>query len=330
MALTRSDDEEVLTGLSFLKRNAVEDVAKRSAQYRVANVSLPPATKYREWLREAAFTWPNGRTDSRAFIACILEYFGHEYCRQAGLDWQKMTVWLRSIADQDRDKDVSHPLMFIVAESLLNRRCGLPGSFVPATPNTGIDHGVDLRDKHDNHVDKNISELTCKGILHRKNDTWKECSREGAGWKLACSCGVSYRVSGVPSSGKARLTVEAYGARYHDLISMGPAHGGSTRAASRGLHTVDAQFVRWARYFGFSKINELSTAATQRLRDRWCSLVQNAQPDKRITSAYRVDPKLYRTLWRYDRDWFAAFNLANRTRLKRPLSTGDDVERVKH
>jgi hypothetical protein len=325
-ALKRCDDEEILKGLSFLQRSAIEDVAKRGAQYRATNDSLPSAMKYREWLRDAGFVWPNGRTDSRAFIASILEYFGHEYCQQAGLDWQKMTVWLRSIADQGRDKDVSHPLMFIVAESLLNRRCGCLGSFLPAVPSTGKDDGIGCRVSHDDYVDKNIDELTCKGILHRTNDTWKERSREGAGWKLVCSCGVSYRVSGASSSGKARLTAEAYGSRYKSLICKGGVNYVCARCASRGHHVANAEFLRWARHAGFSRANGLSIAAIQRLRDQWRSLVQSAQPDKKITSAYRADPELYRTLRRHDRNWFAAFNLVNRTCRKRSLPTVDNAE----
>jgi Tn7-like transposition protein D len=212
-----------------------------------------------------------------------------------------------------RGRDASHPFMFIAAESLLNRRSALPGSFVPATQNTVIAPRAQSLDSHGNSVDKSIGELSCVGILHRKNDTWKAPSREGAGWKLACSCGVSYRASDVSSSEKAQLTVEAYGVRYQDLISMGPADGVSARTASRELHAVNARFLRWARYAGFSKDKDLSREAIQRMRDRWCLLVKNARPEKRITSAHCADSNLYRNLSRYDRDWFVEFNLENRT-----------------
>ncbi|WP_429353522.1 TniQ family protein [Paraburkholderia sp. 32] len=320
-ALKGRADEEVLTRLSFSERSAIEDVAKRSARYRMANDGLPSASTYCELLRDAGFVWPDGRTDSRAFIASALGHFGHEYCRLTGLDWQKMTVWVRNIADQGRGRDASHPFMFIAAESLLNRHFALPGSFVPATRNTVIAHGAESLDSCGDAVGKTVGELSCVGILHRKSDTWKECSREGAGWKLACSCGVSYRASEVSSSEKAQLTVEAYGARYQSLISMRFADSVSARTPSQGPHTANARFLRWARYAGFSKDRVLSKEAIQRMRDRWCSLVKSAQPDKRITSAHRIDSNLYRTLCRYDRDWFVAFNLANRTRPKRSLLT---------
>ncbi|MPW24006.1 hypothetical protein GCT13_46940 [Paraburkholderia sp. CNPSo 3157] len=185
MALKGRTDEDVLTPVSFSERSAIEDVAKRSARYRMANDGLPSASSYRELLRDAGFVWPDGRTDSRAFIASALGHFGREYCWLAGLDWQKMTVWLRNIADQGRGRDASHPFMFIAAESLLNRRCASPGSFVPAAQNTVIVPGAESPDSHGDAADKNISELSCVGILHRKNDTWKTCSREGAGWE-AC------------------------------------------------------------------------------------------------------------------------------------------------
>ena len=276
MALKGCADEEVLTRVSFSERSAIEDVAQRSAQYRMANDSLPSATKYREWLREARFVWPNGRTDNRAFIACVLDHFGHGYCRFAGLDWQKMTVWLRNIADQGGGSDSSHPFMFIAAESLLNCRCALPGSFVPARQNTVIAPGADSLDRLelDNTVDKSIGGPSCVGILHRKNDTWKECSREGAGWKLACSCGVSYRASDVSFAEKAQFTVAAYGERYQSLISMRLADSISAPTASQGAYTVNARFLRWARYAGFCKDKDLSREAIQRMRDRWCSLVK--------------------------------------------------------
>ncbi|MHB9833325.1 TnsD family Tn7-like transposition protein [Paraburkholderia terrae] len=317
MALKRSTDEDILTRVSFSESSAIEDIAKRSAQYRKANSSLTPATTMRELLRDAGFVWPDGSMENRAVVACVLEYFGREYCWLAGLDWQRMSIWLRNIADQERGRDASHPFMFIAAESLLNRRCASPGSFVPAAQNTVVAPDAESLDSDGIAVDKSMGELLCVGILHRKNDTWKECSREGAGWKLACSCGVSYRASDVSVSEKAKLTVAAYGARYQNLIFIGHVNGVSARTASQRPYTVNARFFRWARYAGFRKDGNLSREAIQPMRDRWCSLVENAQTERRITSAHRIDSKLYRTLCRYDRDWFVAFNLANRTRPKR-------------
>jgi hypothetical protein len=313
-ALKSDSDEDIVIRVSFSERRAIEDIARRSAQYRMANNNLPSAATYRELLRDAGLTWPNGMIDNRAFIACALEHFGPEYCRLVGLDWQKMTVWLRNIADEGRDRDTSHPFMFIAAESLLKHRCALPGSFAPAMQNTLSARGFGSLDSDGKEGVKDISKLSCCGILHRKNDTWKECSREGGGWTLACSCGVSYRASDMSSSEKTQLMVKAYGERYRNLICGGFSDGISAQTASRGLHAANARFLRWARYAGFSREKDLSNGAIQHLRNRWCSLVQNAQPKRRITSAHHVDARLYRTLSRYDRDWFSAFNHENRTR----------------
>ncbi|WP_321932149.1 TniQ family protein, partial [Paraburkholderia guartelaensis] len=234
-ALKGLADEEILSRLSLSDKSAIEDVAKRSAQYRRENNSLPSAATYRELLRDAGFAWSNGKIDSHAFIGYALEYFGQEYCQLVGLGWQKMTVWLRNIVDQWGDRDSSHPFMFIVAESLLDRRCALPGSFVPATQNTLLASGSESPDGDGEVVAKDTSKLSCVGILHRKDDTWIDCSREGAGWALACSCGVSYWVSDVSITEKTQLTVRGYGARYRSLISGGIDVGISARTASRGL-----------------------------------------------------------------------------------------------
>ncbi|WP_408529753.1 TnsD family Tn7-like transposition protein [Paraburkholderia nemoris] len=317
MALKGAADEQILTRTSFFERSAIEDVARRSARYRMANGTIPLASTYRELLQDAGFVWPSGRMNDRAFIASFLAHFGKEYCRLAGLNWQKMTVWLRNIVDRERGGKPSHPFMFIAVESLLNRRCASPGSFVPATQGRVIELSTESSESPDGTVDQSIQKLSCVGILHRNNDMWRECAREGSGWKLVCSCGVSYQASDVSQCGKAKVTVKAYGWRYQSLIAMRLADGVSVGAMSQESYMKNANFLRWARNAGFSKDKGFSKDEIQDLRGRWCSLVQNARPAKRITSAYRVDSKLYRTLCRYDREWFAAFNLANRTRPKR-------------
>ncbi|SOF01115.1 TniQ protein [Burkholderia sp. OK233] len=322
MTLRCPTDEKTLNRVSLPEIAAIEDVARRSAQYRMVNDGLTSTETFCELLREARFMWSDGRMDSRAFTACFLEHFGEEYCRLAGLDWQKMTVWLRNIAGQGRGRDFPHPFMFIAAESLLSRRCAMPGSFVPATQSLVLAAQIDSVNGYGDAVERGMRGASCVGILHRRDDTWTACSREGAGWKLACSCGVSYRASGISPSENAQLTEEAYGARYHGLLSMGIVDGVSAGFGSQRFHTL-SRFLRWARCAGFSKNKDFSIEAIQRLRDRWCSLVQNARPEKRITSAHQVDPELYRTLTRHDGEWFAAFNLANRTCLKRSLPTAE-------
>jgi hypothetical protein len=58
---------------------------------------------------------------------------------------------------------------------------------------------------------------------------------------------------------------------------------------------------------------QFSQREIEAFRARWHSIVQSARPDKRITSAYRVDSKLYRILSRHDHAWLMAYNQSNKT-----------------
>ncbi|CAD6560120.1 TniQ family protein [Paraburkholderia sabiae] len=320
LALMRCADEEILTRLSLSERSAIEDLAKRSTQYRMTNDSLPSASAYRGLLSDAGFLRSCGKTDNYGFVASVLEYFGLGYCRLVGLNLQKMTVWLHNIVDRAKGIESCHPFMSIAAESLLNRLCASPGSFVPMTQNGAIDSDKSLQ-RDVNAVDMRKARLSCVGILHRKIDTWKECSREGTDIKLSCSCGVSYRMSNISFSETAQLKVETYGVRYQSLLSTGLNNDVRVKNLLQRPHTADVRFLRWARYAGFSKNTDVSNEEIQRMRDRWRLLVMSGRPDKRITSAHRSDSILYRTLSRYDRDWFVAFNLENRTRSKHSSTT---------
>ncbi|WP_321813121.1 MULTISPECIES: TnsD family Tn7-like transposition protein [unclassified Paraburkholderia] len=315
-AVKRDDDKLVLEEMSTAERNAIEDVAKRSAECRAARESLPSAKTYREFLRDARIVWPNGRIDERAFIAAVLGYLGNEYCQIAGVSWQKMTSWLRNIAKEEENNEHSHPLMFIAAESLLRYRCESPGYYLPADKVFAVGRSFELRESSNSIDDEILKEFACRGILHRKNDNWKAFSGEGPAWLVTCSCGVSYQALKASSDGRAQLTVRAYGDRYHRLILAGKSGGVVTEASSREVNLNHTKFTRWARCAGFYKERNSATKEIPRLRVRWQSLIEHAQPGKRITSAYQLDPPLYRTLRRYDREWFVAFNLENRKRLK--------------
>ncbi|SAL05005.1 hypothetical protein AWB78_07241 [Caballeronia calidae] len=306
-------DEDVLTRVSWSERSAIDDIAKRSAHYRMSNNNLPSAAAYRELLRDAKFVWANGRTDNHAFVACVLNHFGHEYCRVAGLDRQKMIVWLRNIVDPGRDENASHPLMFIAAESLLNRLCALPGSFVPSMKHPTIAQGTDLNEKSENAVSDGVGKPPNDEGLYRKDHDCRDCSRAEAGWELARSCGLSCRSSDVSPIRKIHSTVMAYALRYRSLVCIGSADDASGQAVSQQPYAVNARFLRWARNAGFWKGRNFSREEIQCMRDRWCSLVSSTQPNSRITSAHRMDPKLYRALQQYDHDWFVEFNFTNRT-----------------
>ncbi|MCX5538073.1 TnsD family Tn7-like transposition protein [Paraburkholderia sp. CNPSo 3076] len=321
VTLKESSDQEILTSASLTEWSAIEDVARRSAQYSAGSKTFPPATKYREWLQVAGFVWPNGRVDHHGLVASLLRHFGKEYCELAGLTRQRLTSWLRNIMDPARACEPGHPFLFIAIGSLLAQRCALPGSFVPAMPNGTAVLKMESSKSDEKKSDLNITELSCIGVLHRPNDRWRDCAREGNGWRLACSCGVSYQTSYALGARRAELAVEAYGVRYQNHICRMLANGVSVEDVSRELRLSVEALLRLAHWPGFAKHKALSQAEIQRMRDRWRSIVRSAPPEKRITSAYRVDSKLYRTLCRYDREWFSAFNLANRTPPKRSSFT---------
>ncbi|SOF00953.1 TniQ protein [Burkholderia sp. OK233] len=324
-ALKGRSDEFVLQRMSVSERNAIEEIAKRSARYRAASDSLLSTLSYREFLREERIVWRNGRIDERAFIAIVLGHFGKEYCQIAGLTWQKMTTWIRNIVAAEESKQHSHPLMFIAAESLLHSRCGLPGSFLPALRSVEGVQGSGPSAKSTVAANEILNELVCTGILHRKSDAWDVCSSERRGWIVACSCGVSYLAPNAPVGGRPQLIAKTYGERYQSLISGGEAIGVGAEAASRPVSSDYERFIRWAHCAGFNRERRLPAEDIQRLRARWRSLVERAQPRKRITSAYGADSVLYRTLRQCDREWLTAFNLANRTRRGRssPDRIGD-------
>ncbi|ADG18132.1 hypothetical protein BC1002_4134 [Paraburkholderia atlantica] len=315
--LKRSDDEEILASASWSERSAGADIARRSAIYSAANEPLPPATRYREWLRDAGFVWPNGKLDHHGVVASLLAHFGPVYCQLAGLSRQRTTIWLRNIADVTKDLESSHPFVSIAVASLLDRRCASPGSFVPAISNSIGFLGAESSTECGETIDVGTKELSCIGVLHRSHDAWKDCMPKGGQWRLVCSCGVSYQASSVLDGGRTDLSVEAYGARYQNHICRMLANGVHAEAVSRELHLPIATVLLLARRAGNVRRGAPSPVELQCMRNRWSIIVQNARPDKRITSAYRVDSRLYRTLRRYDREWFVAFNLTNRTHVPR-------------
>lgn len=316
MATRKDSDDFVLQKSSAEERDAIESIAILSARCRAADDRLPSAGTYRELLRDAQMLWPNGAVEERAFIAAMLGYLGREYCQVAGLTAQKVKNWCSSVAEEKETCAYSHPLMFIVAESLLRSRCEAPGSFLPGERVAG---GADAGSVEDLEClsDGIAGGIVCTGILHRESDVWKMNHEDGAGRLVACSCGVSYLVSDDRAHGRTPLTVKTYGERYRNLIRAGGSDGNGSEAWSWNNHAHAERFKRWARRSGFFKERKLPTEEVEQLRSQWQALVEQAQPGKRITSACRADPVLYRTLRRYDREWIAAFNLLNRTRFVR-------------
>lgn len=312
MALKGRDDKAALARVSSTERVAIRDVSINSSKYRMAKGSLPSATTYRELLRLGGFLWSTGGVDACAFATSIFRDFGSEYCQSVGLSLQRITAWLRNIAYERKDEAFSHPFMSILAESLLTRRCMAPGSFTPAIHCEDVFSGGILAGSLDIQSSKEIMALSCHGMLHRNKDGWIGYSNDGSGYKLLCSCGVAYKASETSRNGEVDLSVRAYGERYQGLIAMRFADNFSDVHSSRGFHAVNPQFLRWARHSGFFRSKTLAADAIQNLRDQWQAVVRRAPADKRITWSYRANPKLYRTLYRYDKSWITEFNRKNR------------------
>ncbi|TGP39704.1 hypothetical protein EN871_31255 [bacterium M00.F.Ca.ET.228.01.1.1] len=294
------------------ERNAIESIAILSARCRAGEDRLPSAETYRELLRGAQMLWPSGVVDERVFIAAMLGYLGREYCQEAGLTAPKMKNWCRSVAKETATYGYSHPLMFIVAESLLRSRCEAPRSFLPrvrVAEGRGCESGGD----QEFLSDALANGIACTGILHRRGDVWKLSHEDGAERLVACSCGVSYLVPDDLARGRTRLMVKAYGERYRNIIFAGGSDGNGSVAWSWNDIVRVERFKRWARRAGFFKERKLKAEEIERLRSQWRALVERAPLAKRITSAYQTDPVLYRTLRRHDREWISAFNLLNRT-----------------
>ncbi|MFP3588537.1 TnsD family Tn7-like transposition protein [Paraburkholderia sp. SIMBA_055] len=312
-ALKSSDDEAVFELASSSELAAIADMATLSAQYRQTGRSLPSMATYCELLEAAGFVWPTGGVDIRLFIASMINHFGREYCKLAGLSLKRLSIWLRTISKEGTTKQPAHPFIFVAAESFLNNLCASPGSFIPQCRKWDAPKKENSKNNISDNLYLILNKIRCKGYIHRASDTWQECIENEGGWRLVCSCGLAYTGYADLQSVEMLDAVKSYGERHRNLVSNRFADNFIVDRASR-VPTVNAQLLRWARFCGFSRSNDLPAELIEGLRDRWCSVVKNARPDRRITSSYQIDSKLYRTLYRCDRDWLAEFNNRNRTR----------------
>jgi hypothetical protein len=313
MALKDVEDEEILTRASSSERAAFAEVAKLSAQCRMASGSVPSTAMYRELLRTAGYAWLTGGVDIRTFTASMVEYFGHEYCQSTGLSLKRLATWLKNIEADVTGGESSHPFIFITVVSLLNARCASPGTFTPVIRNENAEVAeVPTQNGYDDSRQSREG-LQCKGFLHRANDVWQEglsaCQRR----ELVCSCGVTYRASEVGRTVEADMSVRTYGERYRSLISMRFADNFSVGSKAQRFPSVNPRFWRWARFCGFSVKNTITPEEILNLRDQWRSIVMSSRPERRILSSYKVDSRLYRKLYRYDKNWIVEFNKNNRS-----------------
>ncbi|MFM0630846.1 TniQ family protein [Paraburkholderia xenovorans] len=311
IALKDVDDEDVLTRTWPSERAAFSEVAKLSALCRIASDSVPSTVTYRELLRTAGYEWPTGGVDIRTFTASMVEHFGHEYCQSTGLSLQRLAIWLKSIERDVKGGESSHPFMFISVSSMLNARCMAPGTFEPAMRNKAEEIAeVPAKNVHDGSCQSKRG-WQCKGLLHRTSDAWQRDLVDFEGRLLVCSCGVTYKSSGIGHHVETDSSVMIYGERYRNLVAMRFADNFNSDSREPRFPSVNPRFARWARLCGFSVKRTISPEEILRLRDQWRSIVMKSRPQSQIMSSHVADSRLYRKLYRYDRHWIVEFNRKN-------------------
>ncbi|SAL80026.1 TniQ family protein [Caballeronia telluris] len=313
MAMKDVDDEDILPHASSSERAAFLQVARLSAQYRIASGNIPSAAIYCELLRTAGCTWPTGSTDVRAFTGSMVEHFGRNYCQASGLSLIRLATWLKNIEGVGTGGESSHPFMFICAMSMLNALCAAPGTFTPAIRNKDANIAEVPTAKVYDDFYQNKEGFRCRGLLHRANDAWRKDLSDCEGRLLVCSCGMTYRTFNAERPVETGEIVMTYGERYYDLISMRFADNFIVGGTARRFPLVNPRFSRWARFCGFSVGKTMTPAEIDDLREQWRSIVTNSTPAKRIMSAHQADSRLYRKLYRYDRSWIVQFNKDNKS-----------------
>jgi hypothetical protein len=314
-SLMNRSDEAIVKKIPLQQRNAILDVAKRSFRQSTVGSEFSSREKYLALLRSAGFVRADGTMNRVELVSEWSEYFGYEYCHLTGMNAKKISMWLFSLSAATRAFDVPHPFMFIAAGSFLEyyNQDAIPflsgngkNSTSTKSPNSSI------RDKA---ADLYLEQWFCTGALHRNADTHQITGhlRKGAGWKVACSCGILYAMHSPLPSSTVRMTPLIYGQRYHERFSALMKDGASIRRASRELGIRKSTAARWVRDEGHAKDRDLSAAEIRRLRSEWRRLVSDAPSENRITSAANVNPLVYKSLYQSDRGWLSRFNREHRS-----------------
>jgi hypothetical protein len=322
-----NSDENILRAISLTEENAVKDVAIRSARQRLVGGEVTPVQKYRDLLRIAGFVHPDARVKADTLISGWMAYFGPEYCGLTNMSAVKITSWLSNLSESKRDRQFVHPFMFVAAESFLEHHASSPGSFAPAKRNNSEMVG---RSTSSNQpvIPLHFRSLTCSGVLHRNGDIVKfvECLRKSSGWKLVCSCGLSYRILDESHLGPVRLTPINYGARYRNRFHALMAKGDKAGCAARKLRIGQGTAASWAHPESRENSQRLAPVRIRQLRSKWRRLVRSAPSAGRVTSAHQADPGLYKTLRLIDNDWLLNFNRQNRTWREGRKITWDQIQ----
>ncbi|WP_233808988.1 TnsD family transposase [Paraburkholderia sp. HP33-1] len=315
LSLRRDSDEAVLKRVSSVERDAIMDVTIRSVRQRIDGDSCRRPKTYRELLVNAGFARPDGTISRTALIRNWLGYFGPEYCHLTGMDEQKIGGWSRNISRCASARQFPQPFIFVAAHSFLDHCCKFPGSFVPALHSAGTNQEVHSPEGEDT-IRPDVELPECNGVLHRIGDSLHFAGRlrRSGGWKVVCSCGMSYRAKDESKRGSMCLKAFAYGPRYRRRFCAFMAKGDNYIRAGRKLNMPKSTALAWAREEGYvRRVETMPPADTRKLRATWRRTVESAPLESRITSACQINPGVYKALHRRDRAWLLSFNHEHRS-----------------
>ena len=307
MRLIQASDDKILREVSPAEKLAIEDIARRSAQQRAEGGLGKSAKEYRELFREVGFWRAGYQLRRKPVISAWFDYFGREYSYITKTNANRILHWIELVATGSWGCDCPHPFMSIAVTSLLEHLAELPGSHFPwpGCSDSKFSGGKET-------FAPDAGAYSCRGALHRSADSLEFVPMKKGGWKLVCTCGVSYRLLKTIQGDGAQLSPMSYGDRYRKRFLALIARGETVWAAGRELRVDCPTAYRWADREAVSNGDSLPVAEIGRLRAIWCQLIKNVPSRRRITSAAEADPTTYRTLLKYDRKWLRAFNQRHR------------------
>ncbi|VWC75712.1 hypothetical protein BLA39750_00854 [Burkholderia lata] len=316
--------QAIIQSTSQSELSAAMDVARLSVDRTRLSENVPLALKCHDLLRKSGFLRLDSTINGGALIYEWQAYFGSEYCFLAGINARRIWAWLANVESCAYLNKFVNPFMYVAAESFLENRILSPGSFVPA-------HRRKLIPVKCRSADPPSLDLPqCVGALHQNGDSYKMSGyliRSG-GWKVVCSCGISYRVLDACQDKAVKMIPFAYGARYRRKFIELLERGCSPKRAARELHLGETTGLSWACKSKPKRREPISMAEIRGYRTEWRRLVDGAPCTTRIMSAQRGNPGLYEILRKNDHTWFVKFNRCHRSwRTEAPFHVnGIDLE----
>ncbi|MGF6289631.1 TnsD family Tn7-like transposition protein [Paraburkholderia youngii] len=301
--LIKASDKPIIRDFDSLNRPAIEEVAKRSARQRCEGGMGRSAGIYRDLLRDAGFSRTDTLMRKNDVVYAWSDFFGKEYCYLTGMSPARISKWLGRLTARSRVRETPRPFMFIAAECFLEHLVSSPGSYLPAA-RSKLEKGEAVPEG-----------VKCKGALHRDFDflNFAGMLTRSGGWKLVCTCGISYRMGDFLQPGTGEMMPFSYELRYQNRFRELMDKGASATRAAEELRLGKATGIRWARREKSENDKTLTNREVSRLRTEWRLLVKSISLERRISAAAEARPAVYRTLLKNDRDWLINFNAKHRS-----------------